>query len=703
MKKKFHFLLLFLFLFITTNLISQNLWEPAGIDGGAVSTILKVNNNIFLAGNIGGGLFRSTDGGSSWNSISNKINNLQVFTLSMNSSGDVFAGTVQSIFKSTDQGLSWTKVNSSFPPSAYAEDIVFDATGNIYVAGANNGVFKSTDDGNNWVQINSGLPGSRYITKLCFTSNNILLASDIIRGVYKSTDFGNNWVKSSTGLDTTYYVTSFSSSSSGEIFISTAGDGPYKSTDNGNTWVSIKGDLSNNYNLDIDFDSNGHLYLTSNQQIYKSTNGGVNWSTLTLDYSGAGFSSSYIDNNNNIWAATTYSGIIKSTDGGTNWNVITSGLTATQVRALVADASGNLYAALPGKGLYSSTDNGNSWNKLTIVDNTQDTYIRTVEVLPSGGLIVYNVYNKIYITTNFTNWNSFSNGLDNQNIWELAVTNDYYFAAGSDGKVFRSPRTSANWVEITNPAVSGYCYDLFVSSAGELFYLFDQQIYKSTNNGNDWINVGSGVNGYKFSIAQNSFGDLFVGTDQGVYRSTNGGTSWTEDLSGLNDGGLSLAVFGGSTVFAGGYSSVSKSTDSGQNWSAYTTGIENFHINQLAFGHSDVLFALAENVGVYRTVSSVSSVFDSDNFFADNFILNQNYPNPFNPSTKITWQSPISGHHSLKVYDVLGNEVATLLDDYRAAGNYELDFDAQNLSSGVYFYKLSVDNFNQTRKMILIR
>ncbi len=85
------------------------------------------------------------------------------------------------------------------------------------------------------------------------------------------------------------------------------------------------------------------------------------------------------------------------------------------------------------------------------------------------------------------------------------------------------------------------------------------------------------------------------------------------------------------------------------------------------------------------------------------FVLAQNYPNPFNPSTKISWQSPVGGHQTLKVYDVLGNEVATLVDEYREAGRYEVEFNAENLSSGIYLYKLSAGSFTETKKMTLIK
>ena len=86
-----------------------------------------------------------------------------------------------------------------------------------------------------------------------------------------------------------------------------------------------------------------------------------------------------------------------------------------------------------------------------------------------------------------------------------------------------------------------------------------------------------------------------------------------------------------------------------------------------------------------------------------NFELAQNYPNPFNPSTKISWQSPVGGHQIIKVYDVLGNEVATLIDEFKSAGSYEVEFNSENLASGVYIYRLYTAQFTETKKMVLLR
>ncbi|MEO8209941.1 MAG: T9SS type A sorting domain-containing protein, partial [bacterium] len=87
----------------------------------------------------------------------------------------------------------------------------------------------------------------------------------------------------------------------------------------------------------------------------------------------------------------------------------------------------------------------------------------------------------------------------------------------------------------------------------------------------------------------------------------------------------------------------------------------------------------------------------------EKFSLSQNYPNPFNPVTKINYELRITNYVSLKVYDILGNEVFVLVNEKQNAGSYEVDFDGSNFSSGLYYYKLQTDNFNETKKMTLIK
>lgn len=138
---------------------------------------------------------------------------------------------------------------------------------------------------------------------------------------------------------------------------------------------------------------------------------------------------------------------------------------------------------------------------------------------------------------------------------------------------------------------------------------------------------------------------------------------------------------------------------------ALVPGLGNSNLNSIT--------TMREKVQILRSLPYDSLAFGSASYsitdvddnrpILNEFKLNQNYPNPFNPSTKISWQSPVAGHQTLKVYDVLGNEVETLVNEFRNAGSYEVDFDGSKLSSGVYFYQLKAGDFIQTKKMILIK
>lgn len=119
-----------------------------------------------------------------------------------------------------------------------------------------------------------------------------------------------------------------------------------------------------------------------------------------------------------------------------------------------------------------------------------------------------------------------------------------------------------------------------------------------------------------------------------------------------------------------------------------STGVYNYRIKQIDFDGTFKYYDLSESVEIG---------------VPDRFELAQNYPNPFNPNTVISYQLPVSGFVSLKVFDLLGNEVTTLVNEYKPAGMYEVEFDASVLTSGVYFYVLRAGEYTQTKKMILLR
>jgi hypothetical protein len=149
-------------------------------------------------------------------------------------------------------------------------------------------------------------------------------------------------------------------------------------------------------------------------------------------------------------------------------------------------------------------------------------------------------------------------------------------------------------------------------------------------------------------------------------------------------------------VINGGHSWPSGDTSNFHLPPGYEIGNTNFDINASQeiwnFFNKDYLITEVENYSEYPT----------------EFSLFQNHPNPFNPNTKISWQLTVGSQTTLKVYDVLGNEIETLVNEEKPAGTYEVTFDShssevRNLPSGVYFYQLKVGGFLQTKKMLLLK
>ena len=156
-----------------------------------------------------------------------------------------------------------------------------------------------------------------------------------------------------------------------------------------------------------------------------------------------------------------------------------------------------------------------------------------------------------------------------------------------------------------------------------------------------------------------------------------------------------------------------------EGWSTIYTGANRFWNDSDYVYESDSNFSVSFRVSVrdsqnkwsiwsdvYETIkiiNNVTSINDRNEEQLKEFQLSQNYPNPFNPSTKISWRSPIGSWQTLKIYDLLGNEVAMLVDEYKPAGKYETEFDAAVLPSGVYFYRLQAGSFVETKKMILLK
>jgi hypothetical protein len=140
----------------------------------------------------------------------------------------------------------------------------------------------------------------------------------------------------------------------------------------------------------------------------------------------------------------------------------------------------------------------------------------------------------------------------------------------------------------------------------------------------------------------------------------------------------------------------------GTSWEPINTGLTDINVSSLAVSADGYIFAGTDSL-VFRSVQSTVGVGRIAQGIPHAFKLEQNYPNPFNPSTTIRYQVPTQSHVTLKVFDVLGREVATLVNEAKEPGTYTVQWDAAGVSSGVYFYRLKAGDFVQTRRMMVMR
>jgi hypothetical protein len=195
-----------------------------------------------------------------------------------------------------------------------------------------------------------------------------------------------------------------------------------------------------------------------------------------------------------------------------------------------------------------------------------------------------------------------------------------------------------------------------------------------------------------------------------IARSTNGGLSFSTVSTGLPMGGYCTMkwVYGTSVCYlsssTGASGCIARSTDNGATWqqlgSASITGIT--HMELVTVGGVVYGYAVAGDGSVIAGVNPVAIDPINQNVPSE-FRLEQNYPNPFNPTTTIKYALPQASHVTLKIYDMLGNEVMSVVNGYQTVGNYVETINASSLSSGVYFYKLTAGDFTDSKKMSVVK
>jgi len=365
---------------------------------------------------------------------------------------------------------------------------------------------------------------------------------------------------------------------------------------------------------------------------------------------------SIVSNGTSIFAGTAVS-IRRSMDNGANWDTVHSG---TMVQSL-ARVGTSVFAGTPGLGVLRSSNNGSTWEQV-------------------------------------------NNGLTNYVVNTLHVSGSMLYA-GTGSSIFRSTNNGASWVAVdsgwANPGISAmiaFGSRLVASGNGGLHVADESNVV--------WEEVSTPPMGtIRLFAASGSL--LFAATNSGVFVSADTGKTWSSSSSGIPNNDVRGLVVDGTSMYAGTFGSgVYLSTNSGSNWSAVNMGLTYYNINTLsAIG----TYLFAGTGGMTNTIwrrpfSEMTAVDGGDNIaHPEGFVLLQNYPNPFNPSTTIRYALPSAVNVKLTIHDLLGREVAMLVDEEQTAGWKEAVWDASAMASGVYFYRLTAGSLTQTSKLVVMK
>ncbi|MFA7360315.1 MAG: T9SS type A sorting domain-containing protein [Candidatus Kapaibacterium sp.] len=367
--------------------------------------------------------------------------------------------------------------------------------------------------------------------------------------------------------------------------------------------------------------------------------------------------------------------VIRTTDAGEEWT-----LTYSNIDIWMNDVQfdpnthGVVWAAGMGGVIIRSMDFGNTWHVVRPF-STPDHTIRGIACKPGiPGYVSFVGYAGTFFET-FNGGATFSQRFDIPfTMHSIAYSYNYAFdgrgiIAGTDGKVWNTSNGGANWIA------------------------------RNTNR-YDYLND---------VVFMSPFDAMICGNNGTILRSTNWGKTWTANVQYLTSEHLrSIDSYGPKITVCGDNGKIMTSNDGGfffmdqlnaQGRHLYGVSIREFNVGvavgEIGSATYAPLFFTAANgiVGITQTGSEIPAAYS----------LSQNYPNPFNPVTKINFALPKQGLVTLKVYDMLGREVRTLVNEVKSAGNYTVDLNGSQLTSGVYFYKIQANGYTDIKKMTLIK
>ena len=772
-------------------------WTPSGPYniGGRITAIAvnPLNPNIIIIGAAAGGIFKSTNGGVNWSARTDEWPSLSVGALIMHPSNPniIYCGTGEGnsaidvypgfgVLKSTDMGDTWNLVGltealhiPSMDIHPLNPDIIYASVMGYRSFSQDKGIYKSTNGGVNWTRVlfvsdsTSGVDvkvspdefNTVYAAmwERVRTPPSISKTGGITSGLYRSSNGGANWVLLGTSsgipapVNTTGRISIAVSRSNPNfvysVFKTTTGNnisGIYKSTNKGLNWSSmpLSGIQSSGFDwyfglIEVDPVNPNTVYIGS-IDIFRTTNG-TGWSNLTNSYSGT-FDEQHPDQHalwinpsspNSIIVGND-GGIFKTATGNAPWTK-SYDLPITQFYA------SNIDYLQPERKIGGSQDNG---SKITFTGGLDDWEVIyggdgfTAHIDYTNSNIIYCISQNGGLGRSTNNGNSFqsiTNGLSGRFNWStpyiLDIQNPAILYVGSH-MLFRSTNRGSSWTAISGDLTRGQNGRLGTITCITSAVLPDDQrvIYTGTDDAKISVTTNSGVNWTDVtgSLPQRYITDVNCDRrnpgvayvtlsgfniderNTHIFRTTNYGVNWI-NISGnlLNVPANSVIVdyVRDSVLYLGCDAGVYYTTNFGTSWNILGTGLPNAPVFDINYHPTaQILVAGTHGRSIYQIdLSSIPIGITGSSEIAEQYSLKQNYPNPFNPSTKIEFSLPNADYVRLKIYDITGKEILTLLDKNMNKGSYTYEFSASGLSSGVYFYVLKTEKFSSVKKMMLVK
>lgn len=592
-------------------------------------------------------LMKSSDGGISWDSLP-ILNTTGLNKISFINSNTGFfyheRNDSARILKTTNGGESWNRLKANSDSLIRCVFFLNDNTGWTGNRSGNK-YYKTTNGGANWNTFNVLSPFGAYNFYFINENTGWYTFYSIF---FRTTNGGANWQQKGGGF-AIYPDYKFINENTGYVLNS----GPMMTTDGGLTW----NDSTSSNNSATDFLPNGTGISLTYRSINKTTNFGVNWSAIHNSYS-------TVTELADVHFVNAQTGIVvgnwiitRTTDGGNTWQKKDSSDSYWCVKFFNATTG-----IVGGSGIRRTTDAGNTWSV----------------ALPAGSGTFFNI-SIINETT--------------------AIANGYY-----TNKIYKTTNSGLNWFVLAAiPNQYSICH--FINS--NTGFMMNEKMYRTSNAGASWTVVGNDQNYSRqpFYFINDNTG-WFTDT-QVIKKTTDGGLTWFEQTPNSFIRFYSFSFVNENTGWcAGGLSlgDIYKTTNGGANW-IYNKDIPIPALSGVYFLNENTGWAVGDGGVIIKTTTGGGTigVQQLSTTVPDKFYLSQNYPNPFNPVTNIEFSLPQNTFVKLKVFDLLGREIANLVNENLSAGEYKYDFNASALPSGIYFYKLETENFSETKKMVLIK